>query len=346
MAKLTVGFIGTGRKWDPGKTTGFGMNYAHADGYRALPDMELVACADIKEDLAKAFAAETGAAKVYTDYRKMLAENKLDVVSISTWPHLHEEMVVAACEAGAKIVHCEKPIAHTWGSCKAMAAAAQKYKVRLSFNHQRRFGGTFLPVKKIRDSGRLGKLVRMTATPPNLYDWGTHWVDMMQVMNGESPGKSVLAALHCEKGRKVFDVPHEEQSMAFIQYENGVTGMLLCNLVKDAPNLTFEGEKEVLEVRMGQDLKIRKAGSADYETVPVEEKQDGHVGRAIAEVINSYRENRPCELSVENAIKGTEIIFAAYESVRRRARVDLPISIEDHPLAAMIAEGVVGPNRK
>jgi len=32
MSKLSVGFIGTGKKWDPGKTTGFGMNYAHAEG--------------------------------------------------------------------------------------------------------------------------------------------------------------------------------------------------------------------------------------------------------------------------------------------------------------------------
>jgi UDP-N-acetylglucosamine 3-dehydrogenase len=222
-----------------------------------------------------------------------------------------------------------------------MEAAAKKHGTRLSFNHQRRFGGIFLEVKKVKAAGRLGKLVRMEATPPNLYDWGTHWVDMMQMFNDEAPAKWVLAALDIRKGSRVFDLLHEDQALAFIEYENGVQGLLMCSLGGNPPALRFIGEKGVLECNAWGEkpLKFRRSESGEAEEIPVTDTQDGHVGRAIAEVINSYRENRPCELSVENAMRATEIIFSAYESVRRRGRVDLPLEINDHPLLALVAAG-------
>ncbi len=341
MSTLKVGFIGVGRPWRTPGATGFGMNYQHAEGYKALPDMRLAACADISDENAKAFVEKTGTERIYSDYRVMLAKEKLDVLSISTWPDLHAEMVLAGCEAGVKVIHCEKPVADTFGAAKSMAAAAAKHGVRLSFNHQRRFGGIFLEVKKVKASGRLGKLIRMEATPPNLYDWGTHWVDMMQMFNDETPAKCVLAALDIRKGTKVFDLLHEDQALAFIEYRNGVQGLLMCSLGGNPPALRFIGEKGVLEANAWGDNPLRfwKSGPGEAEIIPVTETQDGHVGRAIAEVINSYRENRPCELSADNAMRATEIIFAAYESVRRRGRVDLPLEISDHPLLDMVAAG-------
>ncbi len=319
------------------------MNYAHAEGYKALPEMRLLACADIVEENAREFAQKTGTERTYADYKKMLSESRLDVLSISTWPHLHAEMVIAACEAGIKIVHCEKPVADTWGAAKAMAAAAKKHGTRLSFNHQRRFGGIFLEVKKVKAAGRIGRLIRMEATPPNLYDWGTHWVDMMQMFNDEVPGKWVMAALDYRKGSKVFDLPHEDQALAFIEYANGVQGILMCSLGGESPALRMIGEKGVLDINSWGDdpLKIWTKGPGEAEVIPVSDTKDGHVGRAIAEVVNSYREDRPCELSVENAMRGTEIIFAAYESVRKRGRVDLPLEGDDHPLIGMLAAGDV-----
>lgn len=42
---------------------------------------------------------------MYLDYREMLVEESLDIVSICTWPHLHPEMVLAAAIAGIKAIH-------------------------------------------------------------------------------------------------------------------------------------------------------------------------------------------------------------------------------------------------
>ena len=84
MAKMRVGFIGTGKKKERLDKTGFAMAYHHAAAYRALENCELAACADIVRENAQAFAAVNGVPKVYEDSREMLAQEGLDIVSICT----------------------------------------------------------------------------------------------------------------------------------------------------------------------------------------------------------------------------------------------------------------------
>src|SRR5215203_6009273 len=100
-----VGIIGCGIPWKSEGATGFGMSNAHARGYNASSACKIVALADISEENARAFQARNGGDRIYTDYRVMLAEEQLDIVSISTWPHLHAEMVIACAEAGVKAIH-------------------------------------------------------------------------------------------------------------------------------------------------------------------------------------------------------------------------------------------------
>ena len=52
---------------------------------------------------------------------------------------------------------------------------------------------------------------------------------------------------------------------------------------------------------------------------------------------------RPCQLSAKNALIATEIIFAAWESSRRRGRVECPFNGNDNALAAMVADGALKP---
>jgi len=111
MAKLRVGVIGTGRQKARKDRFGFAMAYEHANAYRAIEECELVACADLVEENGRAFADTYGFDRVFTDYHQMLSEMKLDMVSVCTWMHLHEPMVLDACKAGVRAIHCEKPMA-------------------------------------------------------------------------------------------------------------------------------------------------------------------------------------------------------------------------------------------
>ena len=89
MAQFRVGIIGCGRPWKSEGASGFGMSNYHAQGYKASPDATIVALADLNLDNARAFQQAHGGERIYDDYREMLAKENLDIVSISTWPHLH-----------------------------------------------------------------------------------------------------------------------------------------------------------------------------------------------------------------------------------------------------------------
>ena len=148
MAPYKVGFIGCGRPLRSEGATGFGMSHAHAIGYKTSPDCVITALADINLDNAKAFQETHGGERLYADYHEMLAKETLDIVSISTWPHLHAQMVIDTAAAGVKAIHCEKPMATTYGDSKRMVEACDQHGVQLTFNHQRRFGK---PYRKARD---------------------------------------------------------------------------------------------------------------------------------------------------------------------------------------------------
>lgn len=65
--------------------------------------------------------------------------------------------------------------------------------------------------------------------------------------------------------------------------------------------------------------------------------------RAIAEVVGALDAGRPPEISGRSALRSTELIFASWESARRRARVELPLEIEDNPLESMVESGALSP---
>jgi hypothetical protein len=57
------------------------------------------------------------------------------------------------------------------------------------------------------------------------------------------------------------------------------------------------------------------------------------IDRAIESAVKALREGGESPLCAANALRTTELIFAGYESARKRARIDLPLTIKDNPLA-------------
>ncbi|MDP9381558.1 MAG: Gfo/Idh/MocA family oxidoreductase [Chloroflexota bacterium] len=195
MTKLRVGIIGCGRPLRSEGSTGYGMSHWHAKGYESSPDCQIVALSDIKLENAQAFQAQHGGESIYEDYREMLARESLDIVSVCTWPNLHAEMVIAAAEAGVRAIHCEKPMAPTYREACAMVEACERHGTQLTFNHQRRFGQEFRKAKELLKSGAVGKLLRLEASCSNLFDWGTHYFDMLFFYNDEQPVEWVLGPI-------------------------------------------------------------------------------------------------------------------------------------------------------
>lgn len=345
MTQFKVGFIGCGKPWRSEGATGFGMAHAHAEGYKASPDCVITALADISLENAQAFQARHGGERIYTDYHQMLADESLDIVSISTWPHLHAPMVIACAEAGVKAIHCEKPMAPSFGEAKRMTEICERNGVQLSFNHQRRFGLPFRKVKELVQAGAIGKLEKMEATCDNLMDWGTHWFDMLNFFNNETPVDWVIGQIDGRASKKVFGLLIEGQGISWFQYKNGVDGVLMTGHGTGGKALIrLTGSDGMLEVG-GWPTLVRRLGGEQAGWVTVEHGETqgdlDWVARGILDLIDALKHGRTPELAARRALAASELIFASYESSRQRGRIDLPLTSEDSAWLSMVDAGQI-----
>ncbi|MBD3383472.1 hypothetical protein GF407_00975 [candidate division KSB1 bacterium] len=152
MKKINLGLIGCG--------LGAGALYGSFFDY--LENGRLIACMDIDKKRAEILKKQTGAAYLYTDLDEMLANDEIDAVIVVTPTNYHAEQVVKAAEAG-KHVFCEKPMAPTIEEADQMIDACNHYNVRLQIALMKRFNNSFLKVKEIVDSGRLGDIFELRA---------------------------------------------------------------------------------------------------------------------------------------------------------------------------------------
>ena len=346
-AAYRVGIVGCGRPRQSQGATGYGMAHRHALGYAASPHTQLVALADVSRENAQAFQQEHGGETIFEDYRRMLAEAELDIVSICVWPHLHPEMVLAAAEAGLQAIHCEKPIAPTFGEVRHMVEACARNGVQLTFNHQRRFASPFRTVRRLIRAGAIGALQRIEGRCPDMNDWGTHWFDMMHFYNDETPAEWVLGQIDATEVRTVFGVAHETQGISQVRFINGVEGLLKTGIAPSTePANRLLGSDGVIEVGLRQGVAIRLCNGQTTGWQTVDSAGSIHdlvaVERGIADLIDALMHRREPELSSRRAFRAAELTFATYESSRRRGRVDLPLEIEDSPLLAMLESAPPG----
>ena len=101
----------------------------NAGALRDIPEAEVVAFCDVKEDVAKEFSKEYNIPSYYTDYKEMLKRDDIDAVCVVTPPFLHEQMVVDCAKAG-KHVMCEKPISVDCNAADRMIAACKEAGVK------------------------------------------------------------------------------------------------------------------------------------------------------------------------------------------------------------------------
>lgn len=366
MTELAIAFIGTGADPKTQDSEGYSMAYRHGVAYDRLDGCRLAGAADVVPENAAAFAEyfDVPAGNVYADHETLLDELAPDVVSVCTPPQTHTEIVVDCAETDSvRAIHCEKPMARTWGNCKRMVAAADDAGVQLTFNHQRRFGAPYRQAKQLLDGGEIGELERIEMAAPNIYDYGSHSIDLCNYFNDEGSAEWVIGQLDYSTEDRWFGVHNENQTLASWEYENGVealaaTGSLGSDLVSCHNRLI--GSEGVIELGHGfpngtvedEVLRVRRDGD-DWEHVDCDgeglhgfdsaEYGREYIDRAIEDVISALREDMSSELDAHNAVSATEIIFAVWESSRRRGRVELPLDIEDNPLDAMIDSGDLTP---
>lgn len=189
MCKLRCGVIGLGR-----------VGKMHVENMLHLPDLGIVAVSDCFIDGMDEWLSSVNIGAAYRDYRELLAHTDIDAVFIFTSTDTHEEIIMAAAQAG-KHIFCEKPLSMDVNERRSIdvlrCVNAQHVKLQVAFN--RRFDPQFRTLYDMVRAGKIGQpqIVKITSRDPDLlphelikkiggliFDFTMHDFDMARFMMG------------------------------------------------------------------------------------------------------------------------------------------------------------------
>jgi UDP-N-acetylglucosamine 3-dehydrogenase len=242
MKKLGVAVVGTGF---------WGKN--HARVYKELQSTELVAICDVNADRAKSIADQFGV-KAYTNSARMLKNEEIEAVSISTWSTSLAKEALKALKAG-KHVLVEKPMATNVKQAEKLVEAAEKNGLHLTVGFLMRFIPGLQHIREAVATKKIGELVCVTAKrvsqwPERIGDVGVvkdtaiHDVDVMRFISNEDP-ITVYAKTGNMKHKKF-----EDYAQIMLTYEDGKTAFIESNWLTPykTRSLTVTGSDAIMRL--------------------------------------------------------------------------------------------------
>jgi len=263
MKKLNVAMIGAGF-----------MAKAHSLAYAGMPMFFSPAPAmpvrktlvDIDEETAKQAAESFGFEKYTTDWKEAVNDPEIDIIDICTPNKFHEEIAVAAAEAGKHIIS-EKPLARTAEEAKRMYEAVEKAGVKHAVAYNYRRTPAVALAKKFIEDGKVGKILNFRGTylqdwsadPESPLSWrfqkevagsgalgdiGSHVLDFARYLVGEisdvnavtktyikerpvqSGGADNLGTVKGESNVEKKPVDVDDEFMTMLKFENGAIGSI------------------------------------------------------------------------------------------------------------------------
>lgn len=359
MDMYRVGIIGCGRIASTMEDESDVHPISIAGAFEALPNTQIVAACNRGAEKLHAFGERWGVDALYHDYREMLEREELDIVCVATHPPLHPEMVVAAAQAGAKGIFCEKPMALSLGECDEMIEACEQSGTTLLVNCSRRWSGEYQAVKQLLESGELGPLLHVVAhcegckpSPdwvadtegPLLHD-AVHTFDVLRFLVGD-----VASVLGTARRRIRHEFRVEDTSYALLQFQNGVDGVIISDELTEYERWDVELQCEKGLVRMGFGTGLWRSEPIEFEKgswwalepseLPEATWTETTVVRAATDLINCMENGQKPRCDGYDGRASVEVIMAIYESERRGNQwVDLPIGVQESLVEILKREG-------
>lgn len=152
-AKLRVGMIGCGNV----------VSYGHRPALTTLPDVELVALADITPERRKIGQEWFGLSDddLYADYKDVIARDDVEAVVVTVPQQFRRQIVLDAFAAG-KHVLSEKPISDTPAIAAELCQAAEDAGVKFGMVHNYHFFPEYRLIKQLIDGGEIGNVRVLT----------------------------------------------------------------------------------------------------------------------------------------------------------------------------------------
>ncbi len=262
MKTIGIGLIG----W------GF-MGRTHTHALRDLPlyypgidfKVKLAHICSRRLEMAKQAAELAGYEKYTDDYRDVLNDPEVDVVSICTPNDQHEEMAIAALKAG-KHVYIDKPLAVTYESAARIAEAAKNAPGKTNMVFNNRYTPAVMRAKALMDEGRVGEILSFQARylhsgsiDPNkpigwkqqmqggvILDLGSHALDLLTWLMGY-PARVMCKTRTIYASRPTRDGGtenslSEDHALMLLEMPNGALGSVEASKIATGSNdeLTIE----------------------------------------------------------------------------------------------------------
>ena len=320
-----VGIIGCGR-----------IATRHANAYTAIESTKLVAAAESDPERRLKFDESYGIVGLYENYRDMLVNEELDIISICTWPPLHCEMAIAAAESSVQAILCEKPMALNLGEADRMLQACEASGTKLVIGHQHRFDSQAVNAIELLKGNAIGELQSIFGhCSSDLLTNGTHVVDLIRYFVDDSPIGWVMGQIDRPSDKMNFGHHVEHNAIGHWQFENGVYAMLAQGeLAPSGYAFQLCGTAGIISVNApeGRLLQvITKNGELDVSLEDINPKQ------AEIEALIAWMEGGPPHRSRgENGRATLEVLMAIMESSRLHRAIYLPLETEASPLELML----------
>lgn len=340
MNTYRVGFIGCG-----------GIARAHASGYQAIQNaqIEFVAGSDIDPEGEKAQRLATGyGLTLYADHREMLGKERLDLISVCTWPRTHCEATVAAAEHGVKGILCEKPMAVNLDEADRMLDACEKSGTTLAIGHAHRFSPQAVQARELLQRGEIGELTMIWGhCSLDLMNNGTHVIDLINYLNHDAEAEWVMGQIDYKtkpQGRANHpDMMVEDMAVGRVGYRNGVVALIeLGERANPSYQFHLVGTEGIIDVNAPDAPSLKVLSGF---------RQRGWYAPELPAASNFHGELEELVEAVEGRIThrssgrrgraALEIIMGIFESSCRRTLLEFPITVRDFPLERMIGEGMI-----
>lgn len=310
----------------------------HAPGLARLAGVEIAAVCDIDEGRARDLASRCGA-RAYTDYQRMLAEVRPDIVHVCTPEAFHYEPVMASLEAGAH-VFCEKVMAESLAKARTMVQKALESGRILAVDYNYRFFPVFRKLKELIAEGALGRIAFF-----NVYAHSYcmhHAIDLIRYLGGEIVE---VAAMHTRWDRPEGALPLPVGDLVYtptrnegvvLRLENGAVATLSGSLYMDLNETMIQmecvGEKgrvliDQIHIRdISGRLRLFPEGKEIPLVTPEEQAKGFSLAfeRSIEAFVESVRANRAPSPSGIDGLRAVEVEEAIVRSQRERRFIALP----------------------
>jgi len=328
----------------------------HAESLTQVSDeVELVAIASPTPGNAAKLAEQYNIPRVFTDYKEMLAEEDIEMVTIAAPNYLHAQMTVDIAAAG-KHVLCEKPLCVTLEEADLMVETCKQKGVLLLYAEELYFTPKYLKAKQMADEGAFGKIYQVKQCEKHfgphadwfwnidrsgggaLMDLGCHGIAFCYWFFGRAKIKNVYCYMatqvHTDKTKG------EDDAICIIEFEGGQIGVIENSWARrggmeDRIEIYGEGGVTYADLHMGNALPtyseygygyaVEKAPTTKGWTWPVfEEFWNYGFPQEMRHFARCVRGKEEPQCTGEDGRVVMEVLYAGYQSAGTGTRVDLP----------------------